>query len=70
MIETIKKDNKMIVDRLKEIKKEYQKSGKKKYKGEIETLSKAIKLIKKLEEEVQYLEKQKQESLFDTLDNS
>jgi len=60
----------MIVDRLKEIKKEYQKSGKKKYKGEIETLSKAIKLIKKLEEEVQYLEKQKQESLFDTLDNS
>jgi len=61
---------KMIVDRLKEIKKEYQKSGKKKYKGEIETLSKAIKLIKKLEEEVQYLEKQKQESLFDTLDNS
>jgi formiminotetrahydrofolate cyclodeaminase len=61
---------KMIVDRLKKIKKEYQKSGKKKYKGEIETLSKAIKLIKKLEEEVQYLEKQKQESLFDTLDNS
>ena len=60
----------MIVDRLKEIKKEYQKSGKKKYKGEIETLSKAIKLIKKLEEEIQYLEKQKQESLFDTLDNS
>jgi hypothetical protein len=35
----------MIVDRLKEIKKEYQKSGKKKYKGKIETLSKAIKLI-------------------------
>jgi len=60
----------MIVDRLKEIKKEYQKSGKKKYKGEIETLSKAIKSIKNLEAEVQYLEKQKQESLFDTLDNS
>jgi len=60
----------MIVDRLKTIKKEYQKSGKKKYKGEIETLSKAIKLIKNLEAEVQYLEKQKQESLFDTLDNS
>jgi len=58
----------MIIDSLKVMKEKYQKAGKKKYKGEIQTLNKAIKKIKKLEEEIEFYEKKKQESLFDTID--
>lgn len=58
----------MIINQLKNMKKKYQEAGKKKYKNEIEIMNKAIKEINKLEKEIIYLEKQRQESFFKDID--
>ena len=58
----------MIIDSLKAMKEKYQKAGKKKYKGEIQILNKAIRRIQNLEDEIARYEKEKQKSLFGAID--
>lgn len=62
----------MIIDSLKAMKKKYIKADpdRKKYKGEIQTLHKAIKKIEKLEKEIAYYEKKKQGSFFNEIDGT
>ena len=58
----------MLIKRLKIMKGKFIKADEEKNKGEIQTLNETIRKIKKLEEKIEFIEKEKQKTLFDAID--